>query len=70
MRPQYREKLMVSPAPVVRPVLGAWPLHVLDALPQRPTFATAQMQDIMDYFLHAMVFHRDKLGRPVRFYWT
>ena len=57
---------MVSPAPVVRPVLGDWPLHVLDMLPQRPAAATEQMQRLMDTYVHAMIFHRDRLGRPVR----
>ena len=62
---QYREKLLVSPAPVVRPVVGHDSLDALQSFPRRPDSATERMQLIMDYFLHSIVFGKDRVGRPV-----
>ena len=65
--PQYREKFMVSPAPIVRPVFGDWAVDgLLDGVPPRPPPATEQLRKILDFYLHSMVFHKDRLGRPVR----
>ena len=65
--PQYRDKFMVSPSPIVRPIVGDWQLDgLLDELPQRPPDATEKLRKILDFYLHSMVFHKDRLGRPVR----
>ena len=59
---------MVSPRPIVRPVIGDWPVDgLLDDLPTRPPQATEKLRKIVDFYLHSMVFHKDRLGRPVRF---
>ncbi len=66
-RAQYREKFMVSPRPIVRPVMGDWAVDgLLDDLPTRPQHATEQLRKIVDFYLHSMVFHKDRFGRPVR----
>ena len=58
---------MVSPSPIVRPVIGDWPVDgLLDDLPVRPPPATEKLRKIVDFYLHSMVFHKDRLGRPVR----
>ena len=58
---------MVSPSPIVRPVIGDWQLDgLMDDFPQRPPPATEKLRKILDFFLHSMVYHRDRLGRPVR----
>ena len=64
---QYRDKFMISPAPIVRPVIGDWAIDgLLDTIPPRPPPATEKLRKIMDFYLHSMVFHKDRLGRPVR----
>jgi len=58
---------MVSPRPIVRPVMGDWAVDgLLDDLPTRPQHATEQLRKIVDFYLHSMVFDKDRLGRPVR----
>lgn len=66
MAVQYRPRLLCSPAPLVRPVHGPWPLHLVDELiPARQPHLTERMRFVMRCFLHAMIFGADKLGRPV-----
>jgi hypothetical protein len=63
---QYRERLLVSPAPVVRPTLGReWSLQYLELFPHRPEGVTTAMRDAFRCFLHVMVFGTDRTGRPV-----
>ena len=58
---------MVSPSPIVRPIIGDWPLDgVMDDFPLRPPPATEKLRKILDFYLHSMVYHTDRLGRPVR----
>lgn len=63
---QYRERLLVSPAPVVRPTLGQQGhLQHVELFPPRPEGVTADMRTAFRCFLHVMVFGADRLGRPV-----
>lgn len=62
----YRERLLVSPAPVVRPTLGRqWDLQHVELFPHRPEGVTADMRTAFRCFLHVMVYGADRLGRPV-----
>jgi hypothetical protein len=61
----YRERLMVSPAPAVRPTFGDWQLQHVELFPARPEGATREFQDALRCFLHVMVHGTDRLGRPV-----
>lgn len=65
----YRGRLMVSPAPIVRPLIGpTWQPQLLDNFQHRPQEATVLFQKATKCFLHAMVFRQDRLGRPVVYF--
>ena len=63
---QYRERLLVSPAPIIRPTMGReWSLQHVELFPPRPADATAAMRDAFRCFLHVTLFSTDRMGRPV-----
>jgi hypothetical protein len=63
---QYRERLLVSPAPIIRPTMGReWSLQHVELFPPRPADATEAMRDAFRCFLHVTLFGSDRMGRPV-----
>ena len=62
---QYRGSCLTSPSPVIRDSEGPFDMELFKLFPPRDAHVSAQMQKLKDYFLHTVIFHLDKEGRPV-----
>lgn len=56
---------MVSPRPVIRPIVGTLQTDLLELYPERDPRLSERLQKMMDWFLHTMAFGMDCDGRPV-----